>query len=78
MAATPNMRDRKTMIRVDYLRHQAALCRRAASVPTAGDALVNRDLLLAAQRFERKADARETMLKARRQGERHRPTRSAP
>jgi hypothetical protein len=56
------------MIKVCEFRRKAAQLRRIANVPTEGDSLVNRDLLLAARNLEQQADAREELLKA--QGER--------
>ena len=52
------------MIQVCEFRRKAARLRRVAGVPTQGDSLVNRDLLLAAQNLEQQADAREELLKA--------------
>jgi len=41
------------------LRRKAALCRRAASVPTTGSTNADRILLELAEQFEREADLRE-------------------
>jgi hypothetical protein len=60
-------RECNPVIKVRHLRRKAAQFRRIASVPTQGDSLVNRDLVLAAQSLEQQADAREELLKA--QGE---------
>jgi hypothetical protein len=52
------------LIKVREFRRKAAQLRRIASIPTQGDSLVNRDLLFAAQKLERLADAREKLQKA--------------
>ena len=51
------------MIRVQQLRRKAELLRRVASIPTHGDGLIDRDLLVLAGRLEEEADVREEYLK---------------
>ena len=51
------------MIRVQQLRQKAELLRRVASIPTHGDGLIDRDLLLLADQLEEEADVREECLK---------------
>ena len=52
------------MIRVQQLRQKAELLRRVASIPTHGDALITRDLLVLADQLEGEAAAREEYLKS--------------
>ena len=47
------------MIRVQQLRQKAELLRRVASIPTHGDGLIDRDLLVLADELEEEADVRE-------------------
>ena len=51
------------MIRVQQLRQKAELLRRVASIPTHGDGLIDRDLLVLADQLEEEADIREEYLK---------------
>ena len=51
------------VIRVQQLRRKAELLRRVASIPTHGDGLIDRDLLVLADQLEEKADVREEYLK---------------
>ena len=51
------------MIRVQQLRQKAELLRRVASIPTHGDGLIDRDLLVLADQLEEEADVREKYLK---------------
>ena len=51
------------MIRVQQLRRKAELLRRVASIPTHGDGLIDRDLLVLADQLEEEADVREEYLK---------------
>ena len=44
------------MIRVKQLRQKAELLRRVASIPTHGDGLIDRDLLVLADQLEEEAD----------------------
>jgi hypothetical protein len=53
------------VIRVQQLRHKAELLRRVASIPTHGDGLIDRDLLVLADRLQEEADVREEYLKRR-------------
>jgi hypothetical protein len=53
------------------LRQKAELLRRVARIPTQGDRLIDRDLLLLADQFEEEAAAREEYLK--RQSEADKP-----
>ena len=48
------------MIRVQQLRQKAELLRRVASIPTHGDGLIDRDLLVLADRLEEEADVRSS------------------
>ena len=47
------------MIRVQQLRQKAELLRRVASIPTHGDGLIDRDLLVLADQLEEEADVTE-------------------
>jgi len=51
------------VIRVQQLRHKAELLRRVASIPTHGDGLIDRDLLVLADQLEEEADVTEGYLK---------------
>ena len=51
------------MSRVQQLRQKAELLRRVASIPTHGDGLIDRDLLVLAVQLEEQADVREEYLK---------------
>ena len=51
------------MIHVQQLRQKAQLLRRVASIPTHGDGLIDRDLLVLAHQLEEAADVREEYLK---------------
>ena len=51
------------MIRVQQLRQKAELLRRVASIPTHGDGLIDRDLLVLADQLEEEADVTEEYLK---------------
>jgi hypothetical protein len=51
------------VIRVQQLRQKAELLRRVASIPTHGDGLIDRDLLVLADQLEEEADVREEYLK---------------
>jgi hypothetical protein len=51
------------VIRVQQLRHKAELLRRVASIPTHGDGLIDRDLLVLADQLEEEADVTEEYLK---------------
>ena len=51
-----------TVISVQKLRQKAELLRRAASIPTHGDGLIDRDLLVLADQLEEEADVREEYL----------------
>ena len=51
------------MIRVQQLRQKAELLRRVARIPTHGDRLIDRDLLVLADHLEEEADVREEYLK---------------
>jgi hypothetical protein len=53
------------VIRVQQLRQKAELLRRVASIPTHGDGLIDRDLLVLADRLQEEADVREEYLKRR-------------
>ena len=50
------------MERVQELRREAALCRRAAGLPTSGASDIDRILVELAEKFERQAAARERQL----------------
>ena len=47
------------------LRQRAALCRRAAALPSSGDATIDRELVALAQRLEEQADALERITNRR-------------
>jgi hypothetical protein len=49
--------------RVQQLRQKAELLRRVASIPTDGDGLIDRDLLVLADQLEQEADVTEEYLK---------------
>ena len=51
------------VIRVQQLRQKAELLRRVASIPTHGDGLIDRDLLVLAHQLEEEANVREEYLK---------------
>jgi hypothetical protein len=51
------------VIRVQQLRHKAELLRRVARIPTHGDGLIDRDLLVLADRLEEEANVTEGSLK---------------
>ena len=51
------------MIRVQQLRQKAELLRRVARIPTHGDGLIDRDLLVLADQLEEEADVTEEYLK---------------
>jgi len=51
------------VIRVQQLRQKAELLRRVASIPSHGDRLIDRDLLVLADQLEEEADVREEYLK---------------
>ena len=51
------------MSRVQQLRQKAELLRRVASIPTHGDGLIDRDLLVLADQLEEEADVMEECLK---------------
>jgi hypothetical protein len=50
---------------VQQLRQKAELLRRVASIPTHGDGLIDRDLLVLADQLQEQADVREEYLKRR-------------
>ena len=52
------------VIRVQQLRQKAELLRRVASIPTHGDGLIDRDLLVLADQLEEEAGVREEYLKS--------------
>jgi hypothetical protein len=51
------------VIRVQQLRQKVELLRRVASIPTHGDGLIDRDLLVLADQLEGEADVKEEYLK---------------
>jgi hypothetical protein len=51
------------VILVQQLRHKVELVRRVASIPTHGDGLIDRDLLVLADRLEEEANVTEGYLK---------------
>jgi hypothetical protein len=51
------------VIRAQQLRQKVELLRRVASVPTHGDGLIDRDLLVLADQLEGEADLKEECLK---------------
>jgi hypothetical protein len=51
--------------RARELRQRAALCRRAAAVPSSGDAIINRELIALAQRLEQQAAVLERISRRR-------------
>ena len=51
------------MLRVQQLREEAKRLRRVASIPTRGDALIDRELLALADRLEQEAEERMEHLK---------------
>jgi hypothetical protein len=57
------------VIRVQQLRQKAELLRRVASIPTHGDGLIDRDLLVWADQLEEEADVREEYLKRQSEGD---------
>ena len=54
------------VMQVQELRRKAALCRRAASVPTSGSGEASRILLALAEQFEHEAAIRERQLQGNR------------
>jgi hypothetical protein len=51
------------VIRVQQLRQKAETLRRVASIPTHGNGVIDRDLLVLADQLEEEADVRQEYLK---------------